>query len=73
VARHLIASYGDRKLPLQHDSERPLLSLLLRGRTAPGMRVFDAGCGGGRNLVHLLREGDDVCGNDADPRVRSLA
>ena len=24
---------------------------LLRGRIAPGMRVFDAGCGGGRNLV----------------------
>ena len=30
---------------------------LLRGRIAPGMRVFDAGCGGGRNLVYLLRNG----------------
>ena len=39
---------------------------LLRGRIATGMRVFDAGCGGGRNLVYLLREGYDVCGNDAD-------
>lgn len=39
---------------------------LLRGRIAPGMRVFDAGCGGGRNLVYFLREGYDVCGNDAD-------
>jgi SAM-dependent methyltransferase len=39
---------------------------LLRGRIAPGMRVFDAGCGGGRNLVYLLRQGYDVCGNDAD-------
>ncbi len=39
---------------------------LLRGRIGPGMRVFDAGCGGGRNLVYLLREGYDVCGNDAD-------
>ena len=28
---------------------------LLRGRITPGMRVFDAGCGGGRNLVYLLR------------------
>ena len=50
---------------------------LLRGRIAPGMRVFDAGCGGGRNLVYLLREGFDVCGNDADPnaiaQVRALA
>lgn len=50
---------------------------LLRGRIKPGMRVFDAGCGGGRNLVYLLREGYDVCGNDADAnaiaKVRSLA
>ena len=50
---------------------------LLRGRIAPGMRVFDAGCGGGRNLVYLLRQGYDVCGNDADPsaiaQVRAMA
>ena len=50
---------------------------LLRGRIAPGMRVFDAGCGGGRNLVYLLRQGWDVCGNDANPaaivQVRALA
>jgi SAM-dependent methyltransferase len=50
---------------------------LLRGRIAPGMRVFDAGCGGGRNLVYLLRNGYDVCGNDADPnaiaQVRAMA
>lgn len=50
---------------------------LLRGRIAPGMRVFDAGCGGGRNLVYLLREGYDVCGNDADANaiasVRAMA
>lgn len=50
---------------------------LLRGRIASGMRVFDAGCGGGRNLVYLLRAGYDVCGNDADPaaiaHVRALA
>ncbi len=39
---------------------------LLRGNIAPGMRVFDAGCGGGRNLVYLLRQGFEVCGNDAD-------
>ena len=50
---------------------------LLRGRIAPGMRVFDAGCGGGRNLVYLLRQGYDVCGNDSNPaavaQVRALA
>lgn len=50
---------------------------LLRGRIGPGMRVFDAGCGGGRNLVYLLRNGFDVCGNDIDPnavaQVRAMA
>ena len=29
------------------------------------MRVLDAGCGGGRNLVYLLREGYEVFGVDA--------
>src|SRR5207342_2260694 len=42
-----------------------------------GMRVLDAGCGGGRNLVYLLREGYDVSAADADAgavaAVRSLA
>ena len=33
------------------------------------MRVVDVGCGGGRNLVYLLREGFDVYGVDADPRA----
>ena len=50
---------------------------LLRGRLVPGMRVFDAGCGGGRNLLYLLRQGYEVCGNDANPeaiaQVRGLA
>ncbi len=50
---------------------------LLRGRILPGMRVMDAGCGGGRNLVYLLRQRYEVCGNDANPaaiaEVRALA
>jgi SAM-dependent methyltransferase len=54
-----------------------LFDQILRGRIAPGMRVFDAGCGSGRNLVYLLREGYEVFGVDADPRAvaatRSLA
>ena len=40
---------------------------LLRGRIAPGMTIFDAGCGGGRNLVYLLRQGYDVYGVDSNP------
>ncbi len=43
-----------------------LFDQLLRGRIARGMRVVDAGCGGGRNLVYLLREGFDVYGADQD-------
>ncbi len=39
---------------------------ILRGNIGPGMRVLDAGCGYGRNLVHLLRERCDVFAIDAD-------
>jgi SAM-dependent methyltransferase len=39
---------------------------ILRGNIAPGMRVLDAGCGYGRNLVHLLREGCEVFALDQD-------
>jgi SAM-dependent methyltransferase len=39
---------------------------ILRGNIAPGMRVLDAGCGYGRNLVHLLREGCEIFAVDAD-------
>ncbi len=54
-----------------------LFDQLLRGRIAPGMRVFDAGCGYGRNLIYLIREGYQVYGVDSDPRaveaVRGIA
>lgn len=43
-----------------------LFDQLLRGRIVPGMRLLEAGCGGGRNLVHFLRQGYDVFGTDAD-------
>jgi tellurite methyltransferase len=46
-----------------------LFDLLLRGRIVPGMRVFDAGCGSGRNLIYFLREGYQVFGVDSDPRA----
>ncbi len=54
-----------------------LFDQILRGRISPGMRILDAGCGGGRNLVYFLREGYDVLAADADPRaiesVRAIA
>lgn len=43
-----------------------LFDQLLRGRIAAGMRIIDAGCGGGRNLVYLLTRGYDVAGCDRD-------
>jgi SAM-dependent methyltransferase len=43
-----------------------LFDQLLKGRIAPGMRVLDAGCGYGRNLVYLLREHYEVFGVDTD-------
>jgi SAM-dependent methyltransferase len=39
---------------------------ILRGNIAPGMRVLDAGCGYGRNLVYLLRAGCEIFALDAD-------
>ncbi|HET6384525.1 MAG TPA: class I SAM-dependent methyltransferase [Armatimonadota bacterium] len=54
-----------------------LFDQLLKGRISPGMRIVDAGCGSGRNLVYLLREGYEVFAADADAEsvdnVRSLA
>ncbi len=44
-----------------------LFDQILRGRIAPGMTVFDAGCGGGRNLVYFLRQGYKVFAVDSDP------
>ena len=43
-----------------------LFDQLLRGRLRPPMRVLDAGCGSGRNLVYLLQSGYDVCAVDRD-------
>jgi SAM-dependent methyltransferase len=39
---------------------------ILRGNIAPGMRIVDAGCGHGRNLVYLLRAGAEIFAVDAD-------
>src|SRR6185436_17282301 len=54
-----------------------LFDQLLKGRLTPGMRMLDAGCGGGRNLPYFLRHGFDVCAVDADSgavaQVRRLA
>ncbi len=46
-----------------------LFDQLLRGRVTPGMRILDAGCGSGRNLIYLLQQGFEVFGVDADPHA----
>ena len=54
-----------------------LFDQLLKGRVSPEMRILDAGCGSGRNLVYFLREGYGVYAADFDPQavnsVRALA
>ena len=50
---------------------------MLRGNISAGMRVLEAGCGSGRNLVYLLRERCEVFAVDTDAsaieRVRELS
>jgi len=50
-----------------------LFDQLLRGRIIPGMRILDAGCGGGRNLVYLLREGFEVFAVDSHAQAVDAA
>jgi tellurite methyltransferase len=41
-----------------------LFDQILKERFNPKMRILDAGCGGGRNIVYFLREGFEVFGTD---------
>src|SRR5262245_39166642 len=54
-----------------------LFDQLLKGRFDHRLRVLDAGCGDGRNLVYFLRHGFTCFAIDRDPRsvddVRALA
>ncbi|HVE55275.1 MAG TPA: class I SAM-dependent methyltransferase [Pyrinomonadaceae bacterium] len=54
-----------------------LFDQFLKERFSPGMKILDAGCGGGRNLVYFLRSGFQCFGIDQNAEaveyVRSLA
>ena len=54
-----------------------LFDQLLKGRLRPGMRLLDAGCGGGRNLNWFLQNGFEVCSvdesTDAVAQTKALA
>lgn len=64
------------RLPLSDEFDHIdiyLFDQLLRGRIRPDMRVLDAGCGTGRNLVYLLRQGYDLWATDRDPAAVAAA
>jgi len=44
-----------------------LFDQFLKNRFSPEMKILDAGCGGGRNLVYFLRSGFPVFGVDQNP------
>ncbi|HQU82876.1 MAG TPA: class I SAM-dependent methyltransferase [Pyrinomonadaceae bacterium] len=54
-----------------------LFDQILKNRFSVEMKILDAGCGGGRNLIYFLREGFEVFGvdqnADAIEHIRYLA
>lgn len=46
-----------------------LFDQILKNRFSPEMKILDAGCGGGRNLVYFLRNGFEVFGVDQNPQA----
>jgi len=54
-----------------------LFDQFLKNRFSPEMKILDAGCGGGRNLVYFLRSGFECFGIDQNAEaieyVRNLA
>ena len=54
-----------------------LFDQIQKGRFAPEMKILDAGCGSGRNIVWFMQNGFDVCALDIDEgavaKIRDLA
>jgi SAM-dependent methyltransferase len=46
-----------------------LFDQILKNQFNNQMRILDAGCGGGRNLVYFLRNGFEVCAIDQNPEA----
>ena len=71
---------ADGKLTLQQQFGQIdiyVFDQMLRGNIAPGMKILDAGCGYGRNLVYLLRNGFDISAldqsSDCVEHIRNLS
>jgi SAM-dependent methyltransferase len=50
-----------------------LLDQLLKGRFTKDLKILDAGCGEGRNMVYFLREGYRIFGVDKEPVAIQMA
>jgi len=50
-----------------------LLDQVLKGKFTPGIRILDAGCGEGRNLIYFLKNGYDVYALDQDSTAIKMA
>ena len=46
-----------------------LFDQILKGRFSPHMKILDAGCGSGRNIVYFLRNGFEVFAVDRNPQA----
>lgn len=46
-----------------------LFDQIQKGRFSPEMRILDAGCGGGRNIIWFMKNGVDVSAVDVEERV----
>jgi len=79
-----VKSSDDRRMTSRSDLQEQFGSIdiylfdqLLKGRITPEMRVLDAGCGGGRNLIYFFRSGFNTSSVDqsseAIAEIRSLA
>jgi SAM-dependent methyltransferase len=50
-----------------------LLDQILKGRFDKEMKIFDAGCGEGRNTIYFLQEGYQIFGADSNPIAIQMA
>lgn len=50
-----------------------LLDQILKGRFTPSMTILDAGCGSGRNMRWLAKQGAKICGCDLSTEALEMA